>query len=168
MTNPEDVILPVNPVDKHIPMIAAAIQSWHKENNPAKLTKTIHEKLDKSASEVLLKVMGFNKNWHSEWEVDHCNGRNGASEAGDYLKQVVKPAVDEWMAKVHDITLTEKETKQLMDSIRKRYVQEIENRLRYAVQVAAQKHINALVEEFVQSNHIEAYGKLTKLINQEG
>lgn len=167
MTNKEDVAIPVNPVDKHIPIIVAAIQSWHEENTPEQLTKTIHQKLDKSASEILLKIMGYNKSW-GEWEIDHCNGRNGSSEAGEYLKKVTQPAVEEWLAKVHTITLTPAETKQLMANIRKKYLYEVESRLRHAVEAAAQKHIDALVAEFVKSNHIESYGKLTKLINQEG
>ena len=82
------------PMKEVIPLIEKAINEWHAKNQPEDIVEYIHKKLDKSRDEVLLKLMGFNKDtWKGDWVLDHCNNRSGNSIAGDYLKLVQQDAI---------------------------------------------------------------------------
>lgn len=87
-----------------------AIEAWKEENTPEKIKENVFNKLNKNKEEILLKVMGFNKNW-GRWELDHCNGRSGESYIGDYLRQVQQKALEEWARQIDlpkiDTKLTE-------------------------------------------------------------
>ena len=75
MTTPEQTL--TSPLDKVIHEISTAMLEWSEEQT-AVIAKNVHKRLDQHRDEVLMKLMGFNKNsWGGGWEIDHCNGRNG-------------------------------------------------------------------------------------------
>ena len=44
--------------------------------NDEYIEKRIHDMIDKSIDEIILKLMGFNTSWsgRDRFEIDHCNG----------------------------------------------------------------------------------------------
>ena len=56
----------------------------------------VRKTLENKRQEVICKLLGFNNSWH-EWELDHCNGRAGESEAGTWLRRRVGAGAAKWL-----------------------------------------------------------------------
>ncbi len=147
-----------------ITTIHAAIDSWHQKNTPEDLTKFIHQRLDKSKDEVLLKLMGFNSRWSGCWELDHCNGRSGNSIAGEYLKTVQLKAIQTFLADIAMPKLTPTQEKQLKSSFSAEYVRRLKDELQRAASARATQDAKAIIDALVPAPDIDSYIKLMSLI----
>lgn len=156
-----------NPVDELIPVIANAIEEWKQKNTATEITKKVATHLDKSAEEILLKLLGFNKNWGSQWELDHCNGRAGNSTAGDFLKEIQGVAIKEWLQQVKLPEMPAALQKNLQAEMKHQYAKTLRYALENLVDRKVSQDAEALLKSITSSNQIDNYIKTLELINPE-
>ena len=148
-----------------IPLIENAINGWHAKNQPEDLVKYIHKKLDKSRDEVLLKLMGFNKDsWNGAWALDHCNNRSGNSIAGDYLKSVQQDAINDWLSKVALPKLSKTDSDRIAASFKAEYLRYLKRAVESYAQKKADEHARQLVDALIPTPPIDQYLQLKTLI----
>lgn len=160
-------INPVNPVDTLLATIAIAIDSWKKQNSPETLTKTVHNKLDKAAEEVLFKMLGFDARYGGGWSVDHCNGREGNSVIGDYLRTTQERAVKAWFDEVGELKISPAFKKKIEKAMNDEYQDRM---MQYARDLASKKaaeDLTVLLNQVCTSNQIGNYMKTLALIDNQ-
>lgn len=155
-----------NPVDDLIPVIANAIEEWKQKNTATEIKKKVVTHLDKSAQEILLKLLGFDNHWGS-WSVDHCNGRSGNSTAGDFLKEIQGVAIKEWLQQVKLPEMPAALKKNLQAEMKHQYAKALRYELENAVNRKASQDAEVLLKSITSSNQIDNYIKTLKLINPE-
>ena len=74
-----------------------AIMGWLKRQE-SDIEKNVTKMLDARLEELVAKMMGFDYRY-GRWELDHCNGRDGESAAGDWLRNRAKKAIEDWLEK---------------------------------------------------------------------
>jgi len=164
MTDAAQPAQPQHPLDAALATILTAMTQWQAQNDPATLTKRVHALLDKNAEQILLKLLGFDNKYDGVWELDHCNGRNGESAAGDYLKKVQQGAIQEWMQQIQLPTMPPAFKKKLEKQIQADYQNRINDQLWRLVRDKADKDLTALVNEATASNTFENYQKTMALL----
>lgn len=155
---------PVNVIDDSIPIIAEAVQEWMKKNSKAVLTKKVQDMLDKSSTEVVMKLLGFDTSYSKTWELDHCNGRSGNSAAGDYLRKTQEDAIKEWLGTVPLPALSEATQKSLLRSIQSDYKYAVEKALGKLVLAKAEADAHQLMNQLTASKQIDNYMAAMKLV----
>jgi hypothetical protein len=156
-----------NPVDELIPVIAHAIGQWKATNNEEVITKFVHTELDKSSKTVLMKLLGFDIKYNGQWELDHCNGRNGNSAAGDYIRQQQSEAIKDWLSKVELPSLTPAIKKELQFQAQHQYVSAFKETLRLEVQKKARNDVIEILEQISSTNNVEKYLAVLKLVHED-
>lgn len=122
-----------------------AAAQWLKDNED-KIEKQISSMLDRRLEEVVAKLLGFNNSW-GRWEVDNCNGRDGNSAAGDWLREKAANAVKEWLtAQAGDLP---KLPAAAIKSLRKEYLEHFEQFAMDFLQHEAERNARELVERMV-------------------
>jgi len=155
----------INPVDDLIGDIANAANEWV-ERQKVLLVPEITGRLNKARDEILMKLLGFDKDYGGSWKVDHCNGRNGQSIAGDFLKVTQQAAVEDWLKQVPLPVLTDELQEVLRADIQKQYEYTLRHYASEYARAKAKKDLEALVAEIVPSKQIENFLKLRELIEQ--
>ena len=154
-----------DPFKEMIPLVEDAINKWHNKNQPKGIVEYIHKKLDKSRDEVLLKLMGFNKDsWGGTWALDHCNNRSGNSIAGDYLKSVQQDAINDWLSKVALPKLTKTDSDRIAASFKAEYLSRLKRAVLAYAEKKADEHARQLVDALVPTPPIDQYVRLKTLI----
>lgn len=146
-------------------MIADAITSWKKQHTAEEITSVIHKKLDAHAEEVMLKMLGFNRDYRGRWEIDHCNGRAGNSPIGDFLKQVQQKAIQDWFSKAAMPTLTPTMQKTIQKVLNDEYVSALMQEAKNHARHQATNDLNALIEKLTAVNSLKAFMKVQELLN---
>ena len=153
------------PMKEVIPLIEKAINGWHAKNQPEDIVEYIHKKLDKSRDEVLLKLLGFNKDsWKGAWTLDHCNNRSGNSIAGDYLRSVQQDAINDWLSKVSLPKLSKTDSNKIAASFKAEYLIRLKRAVLVYAQKKADEHAQQLVDALVPTPPIDQYLQLKDLI----
>ena len=154
-----------DPIKELIPLIENAINGWHNKNQPQDIVEYIHKKLDKSRDEILLKIMGFNKDsWNGAWVLDHCNNRSANSIAGDYLRTVQKDAINDWLSKVALPKLSKTDSDRIAASFKAEYVRHLKMAVLTYAEKKAKEHAQQLVDALVPTPPIDQYLQLKDLI----
>jgi hypothetical protein len=142
-----------------------AIQDWHSKNDAETVSKAIRTRLDADKDEILMKLLGFNKrSWGDQWDLDHCNGRSGNSVAGDYLAQVQKEVVFNWLSKVELPSLNKKEEAELQRAYKYTFIRTLENNIRDYATKAANEAAQQIFEDLVQTPDIDKYLQTMNLL----
>jgi hypothetical protein len=121
---------------------AAAID-WLKEKE-GDIGHTIRMRLDSRMDSIVAKLLGFDDHW-GKWEVDHCNGRNGESAAGDWLRQQVGETIKSWLAE--QAGNLPKLPKTAITGLRKEYLRVLESELSKLMRDAAVRDARELVDQ---------------------
>ena len=120
--------------------------SLHRE----KLKDDVSRRLDSRLEELISKYMGFNNHW-GKWELDHCNGRQGESAAGDFIKKEVATTCQEWLKKQAGNLMDIKLTANAIASLRSYYIEclerEIRDTLKYKAVSDAQEAVRKMLGE---------------------
>ena len=154
-----------DPIKELIPLIENAINGWHDKNQPQDIVEYIHKKLDKSRDEVLLKLMGFNKDsWNGAWALDHCNNRSANSIAGDYLKSVQQEAINDWLSKVSLPKLSKTDSDRIAASFKAEYLIRLKRAVLAYAEKKADEHARQLVDALAPTPPIDQYLQLKTLI----
>lgn len=159
--------LPQNPIDALMPHIHTAFENWFKENSPEQTQKRVYRELDNHKKEILLKLLGFNTSWGSQWELDHCNGRAGNSTAGDYLRQVMDQSIKDFLSEVTMPTLTATDKESIMSSCKSEYMQALKRNVSAAIAQTAKRDAEQLVQAICQPRGAESYLELLKLVTKD-
>lgn len=154
-----------DPMDQIFPMIVVALESWKQEFNVEKIKEDIYSRMNKSQQEILLKLLGFDKDsWDGHWKLDHCNGRNGNSTAGEYLKSVQAEAVKEWLGKIPMPTMTDELKEKLANQMQKEFEYTLLNKAKDIAQNAANEQLKELKDKLLTTNIVDKYFKAIDLI----
>jgi hypothetical protein len=151
-------------MDKALSSIVSAMATWEKQNDPKTLKARVHKLLDQNAEVLLKKLLGFDNKWSGDWELDHCNGRNGESAAGDYIKKHQLEAIKEWLGQITLPEMTPAFKKKIEKDLQHAYEQEIQNGVYARVRAQADKDLNALVTQVVSSRTFEKYQQTLALL----
>lgn len=157
----------INVIDSAIPVIAGAVAEWKSENTEEVLKKRVHDMLDKSSQEIIMKLLGFNDSW-GRWKLDHCNGRSGNSPAGDYIKSSQQTAVAEWLKTVAMPEISEALKKSLIKEASADYKATLQHKLREYVKQRANHDAALLLSDLIQSKQITNYLAAMQLVSGEG
>ena len=128
--------------------IQEAYTEWMANNTPEKIKAQCTRTLDRSAEEILRKVLGFKKVWDNSWELDHCNGRSGNSVVGEYLKANQNAAVKAWLSQIPMPTLTKS-----MESSFARYAKEVFDR-------GVKQELTRLAEEYASEQAAKFFERI--------
>jgi hypothetical protein len=156
----------INPIDGYIEHIANAVNEWKADNTPEHLKKTVKKELDSQANTILVKLLGFDASYGKDaWQLDHCNGRDGNSSAGDFIATHQAEAIKEWLSTVAMPTLSAKGLATAQASCQKKYEDQFHYALRNEVQARAQADAKNLVNSLVASKQLDNYLRAMALIN---
>lgn len=153
----------VNPIDDLLDHIALAIERWKAENTPETIEKKVRQLLDKNSDEVVMKLLGFDNHW-GNWEIDKANGKNTATQAGQYMAALHQEAIKNWFSQVKLPALPSKVIKSIEQDARRAYEYELKNKASELARVAATTHATQLVTEFTSSRQVENRLKLMALL----
>lgn len=153
------------PIDKVLHHITTALEEWKQKQTPEVIKQQVFQKLDRGTEDILLKLLGFNRRNGDAWEIDHCNGRQGNTAAGDYLRTCHEQAIKAWFEQVQKPVMTPALKKSLEAAYKKEYGYRILRSLEDAAQERARNDAEELVDTLASSNNINNYLKTLKLLN---
>jgi len=105
----------------------AHIRARLEKINVPKLAEKI---VQDNINQLVPKLLGFNKSWHNEnWEIDHCNGRAGQTEIGDFIQHQCQVGVRNWIDTVKKTGLP-KPTKEIIAAVKKDYKDRLHREIR--------------------------------------
>ena len=128
-----------------------AKQEWIDANFGSKkqVGDWVKKKLDSGMSEVLMKVLGFDRDYSERhFRIDHCNHRSGNSVIGDYLQASCRMAVEKW-AEANIGKLPDLETKtilELHDEYKKILREAVRSKMKIRVEQKAEQIAKELAE----------------------
>lgn len=154
----------MNTQEDLVEVINSALESWHAANTPEAIREKVHESLNNSSKEVVLKLLGFNSRWGDSWELDHCNGRNGNSVIGEYLKKTQEQILHEWFAKIPLPELNKRETAQLSKSFASAYKEAFRSYISKAAVRKAEADAQALIDSLSPSKFLDNFMQLQQLL----
>lgn len=156
-----------NPIDELLPVIAQAMHKWKAENTPEFMSNRIRTELNKHSSEILMKLLGFDKDaWRGDWRLDHCNGRQGNSAAGDFIREQQAQIIKDWLSTVAMPKLSEKELKQVQKSVDATYKYAFEQAARELAVSRAKTDAAAVINELTRPKQVQQYLQMLALIDQ--
>lgn len=153
----------VNPIDDLLDHIALAIERWKAENTPETIEKKVRQLLDKNSDEVVMKLLGFDNHW-GKWEIDKTNGRNSATQAGQYMASLHQEAIQNWLSQFKLPELPPKVMKSIEQNARQNYEYALKTKACELARAAATTHATQLVTEFTSSRQVENRLKLMALL----
>jgi len=155
------------PIDEVLQHITTALEKWKQQQTPEVIKQQVFQKLDRGTEDILLKLLGFNRRYGDGWEIDHCNGRQGNTAAGDYLRTCQEQAIKAWFEQIQMPIMTPALKKSLEAAYKKEYQYRILRSLEDAAQERAHKDAEELVDTLASSNNINNYLKTLKLLKAE-
>lgn len=129
---------------------------------PEYIERRVHEIISKNTNDVILKLLGFDSRWHSDgkYEVDHCNGRQGNSFIGDYIRQQANEKLKAWIDKtnISEVVLP----KSAIQDMEKEFVaiytrklrETLANRAITLAQETAEEYLKDLISEIPSINDV--------------
>ena len=163
-----------NSVFEYIQTIEQSIDEWVQDNSPAKIKKNVHEQLAKKQKEIMLKLLGFESYYGDAYKIDYCNGRAGQSAIGDYIKDNLQPALEEFVSNF-PLELSP----ETMQYIHQDIQSEFDSRARFLIKEKVKQGFDKRIQEIQQDyldailaqygiekgkDPLEAYSNLMKLI----
>jgi len=105
----------------------------HKRN--LDLETLVKKLFDQGVEQVILKLMGFEKDWDGRWKVDNCNGRSGNSVIGDDITNKARAELAKFISEKLDIVdlwsqLSNKEIDDLKKEYKETYLRQMRERMR--------------------------------------
>lgn len=131
-------------------LVEQSKQEWIKQNL-SDLPARVDKALDGHFDGLIARLLGMDNRWaRREWELDHCNGRQGNSFLGveikEQIEQIVGPLV---VSLVKDVKLTDKQTKAIQDEYRTQLGREVMN----AAHKFAAEEAYRIVEQVVSGEY---------------
>lgn len=154
-----------NVLDSLLPIITNAVLDWKAAHTEEQITKRVQQLLNQNSQEIVLKLLGFDNKYGGKWEVDHCNGRDGNSAAGDYLRKVQQKAIQDWFDSfdLQDV-LSDKDKAAFTSLLKKEIKAAIKNKMYRIAQQKAEEILSAFISDETFSKNVDAYVKSIKLI----
>ena len=130
-------------------VVERAAKEWTEAHASEQQIKyAVFERLDASRDQIVLKLLGFDKSWGRDFELDHCNGRAGQSAAGDFIVSAANGAVKAWLAeqvgRLPDLSASARK------SLIRFYHETLERELRRELARAAQERASEKAEEIMR------------------
>lgn len=159
---PEDLN---NPFQDVLESIVLALNQWHAIHTPEEIKRDMFARMDKAQQEILLKLLGFNKDsWNGEWKLDHCNGRIGESAAGDYLRKQQAENVKAWLDQVELPKIPTKAIESLIKEYQDKFDYEVTRQLDTMAKEAAAEYLDTLMKPLTETSAADQYNKVLELL----
>ncbi|HVH91280.1 MAG TPA: hypothetical protein VM783_07845 [Candidatus Acidoferrum sp.] len=159
---PEDLN---NPFQVVLESIVLALNEWHAIHTPEEIKRDMFARMDKAQQEILLKLLGFNKDsWNGGWGLDYCNGRSGESAAGDYLRQQQAENVKAWLDQVSLPKIPTKAIESLTKEYQNRFDHEVTRQLDAMARKAAAEYLDNLMKPLTATSAADQYNKVLELL----
>lgn len=152
-----------SPIDALIADISIAMNQWTDEQAKS-IKQKVHARLDRHRDEVLLKLMGFDEEYSGKWKIDHCNGRNGGSPIGDFLKESQDAAIREWLAQIELPTMSDAFRKKIEKDLLQTYQNQISQLVFSMAHAKAEKDLKHLLDTITEPRQLDAFLKMQALI----
>ena len=147
-----------------VPTINGAIHEWLEKQNPEAIRKKVFDTLEAAKDEVAPKLMGFNKGTFGRgWEIDHCNGRNGESAMGDYMRKHQQEGIQQFIDQL-DLTSLRPFTEVEIKGLRSEYRGIVISKTQKAVRARAERDANHLVSQLSVDDLVAVIQKTQQLI----
>lgn len=154
-----------NPFQVVLESIVLALNEWHALHTPEEIKRDLFARMDKAQQEILLKLLGFNKDsWNGGWELDHCNGRSGESAAGDYLRTQQTENIKAWLDQVNLPKLPKKAIDSLIAEYQTKFDFEITRQLDAMAKKAAVGYMESLMSQLTETSAADQYNKVLELL----
>lgn len=129
------------------------------QNDINRLTNEAYRELQESFKNTLktnvLKIVGFDKRWPNNWEVDHCNGRS--SILTEFMSEKVQAMFREEFNK-----MTEDDIQKSLEPVKKTFITEFqkvfEREVRSQARDVAYKEVQAFVKQLA-AQQVQKYQK---------
>lgn len=146
-----------SPVNAVITGISTAMHAWSAEQVKTIQAK-VHRRLDKHADEVLMKLMGFNRDYSGgSWNIDHCNGRAGNSNISVFLKESQATAVKEWLSQIKLPEMSPKFKKNIEKEMQSSYESEVRTIVYSKTRAKANADIEELLNTVLPATLVESH-----------
>lgn len=153
-----------SPVDTVLAQISIAMHQWSEEQLGT-IEKTVRDRLDRHSEEVLMKLMGFSRDFQGRWEIDHCNGRGGNSNISDFLKSSQEAAVKEWLTQIELPKMSPAFKTKIKEDLRRIYENEINSKVYGMARARAQSDLVALLDTVLPATLVDKHLRMQKLLN---
>lgn len=155
-----------NPAQIVLTVVSKTIDEWKAKNPPEQIEKDTLKLLNKNAEEILLKLLGFNKdNWgRTKFELDHCNGRSGESAAGDYIRKHQQAVINEWLSQVPMPEMPKTLVAEMTKEAKHRYQSEFQEQFFARVEAHAKAEADKAFESISATLFLDKYTKTLNLI----
>jgi hypothetical protein len=156
-----------NPAQIVHAVVTKTIDEWKEKNPPAKIEKDTLKLLNKNAEEILLKLLGFNKDsWgRGNFQLDHCNGRSGESAAGDYIRRHQQEAINKWLSQVPMPEMPKTLITAMKAEAGDRYRRHFQEQFYARVEAHAEAEANKAFDAISATLFLDKYNKTLNLIN---
>jgi hypothetical protein len=124
-----------------------------KNLDPKALANKIEMKVNGAWENMVLKMLGFDKHWGEEWEIDHCNGRHSAMSS--LIQEKAKKATDEFLQRCGEALPKIQLDDELLAAIKEDYDEVFKRYLHESVARLAKINVENMVNN-----------KLSKLLDQ--
>ena len=104
--------------------------------------------IDDHMDQVVPKLLGFENRWGGKWEVDHCNGRSGQTEIGDFIKHQCKGGIIQWLDELKKVKLP-KPSKKIKEALKKDYERVFEREIRDTVWHRAKQDAESFINKMI-------------------
>ena len=159
---PEDLN---NPFQVVLESIVLALNQWHAIHTPEEIKRDLFARMDKAQQEILLKLLGFNKDsGDGGWKLDHCNGRSGESAAGYYLRKQQAENVKAWLDQVELPKIPKKAVDTLVSEYQNIFNREISRQLEILAKNAASEYMDTLLKSLTETSATDQYNKVLELL----
>lgn len=162
MSTQEPVL--TSPVDNVIDQISVAMHQWSEEQVETIGTK-VRQRLDQHRDEVLMKLMGFDKDYAGRWQIDHCNGRGGNSNISDFLKTTQEANVKEWLSQIKLPVMSPSFKRDIEKQLQSMYQHEIQNMIYAMAKARANRDLEELLTTILPATLVDRHLQMQELIN---
>ena len=153
----------VSPVDKVIDKIAVAMHEWSDEQVES-IGIEVRIRLNRHRDEILMKLMGFDRNYDGRWNVDHCNGRAGDSNISDYLKEKQGEIVKEWLSEIKLPVMTSAFKQRIATELQNTYERAIQDSVYTMARDKASKDLQELLDSTLTPTLYNKYQQAQALL----
>lgn len=140
-----------------------------RKNPPEQIKKDTLKLLNKNAEEIVLKLLGFDKDdWgRNKFKLDHCNGRSGESAAGDYIRKHQQAVINEWLSQVPMPQLPQHLIKEMTAEAEYKFKWQFKEAFLERVEAHAKECADKAFEEISASLALDKYNKTLNLLTSD-
>lgn len=154
------------PVTDVLAAVSAAVETWRANNTPENIESTVHHRLNQARDDIVLKLLGFDREYSDSYRLDHRNGRQQHSIVGQHIASVQAEAIKKWLEEVPMPTLTPKMKKDLQGEMRASYYYALRSAAQDAAARQAKADMDSLCNQLLDKENVDKFLTLLKMVEE--